>query len=82
MKVPPRGLATRIGPLRAPRIQPQGEATEGNEIVPTGGSDDIGDISWNVPTVVLSYPSNIQGGPGPTGRTRFPWQHRSRTKAS
>ena len=29
-----------------------------------GGSDDIGDISWNVPTVVLSYPSNISGTPG------------------
>jgi aminobenzoyl-glutamate utilization protein B len=29
-----------------------------------GGSDDIGDISWNVPTVTLSYPSNIPGTPG------------------
>jgi aminobenzoyl-glutamate utilization protein B len=29
-----------------------------------GGSDDIGDISWNVPTVTLSYPSNIPGLPG------------------
>jgi len=29
-----------------------------------GGSDDIGDISWNVPTVVLRFPSNIQAGPG------------------
>ena len=68
MKVPPRGLATRIGALRAPRAQPQGQtdgAGEDNAPVPTGGpSDDIGDISWNVPTVVLSYPSNIQGGPG------------------
>jgi len=64
MKVPQRGLATRIGPLRAPRAQPQADA-EGPDIGPTGGpSDDIGDISWNVPTVVLSYPSNIQGGPG------------------
>ncbi|MCX2480477.1 amidohydrolase [Pedobacter sp. MC2016-15] len=26
-----------------------------------GGSDDIGDISWNVPTIVLGYPSNISG---------------------
>jgi len=65
MKVPPRGLATRIAPLRAPRPQPQGDAPEGSDIGPTGGpSDDIGDISWNVPTVVLSYPSNMQGGPG------------------
>ncbi|HEX9513275.1 MAG TPA: peptidase dimerization domain-containing protein [Puia sp.] len=29
-----------------------------------GGSDDIADISWNVPTVVLQYPSNIPGLPG------------------
>ena len=29
-----------------------------------GGSDDIGDVSWNVPTVSLSYPSNIPGLPG------------------
>jgi len=29
-----------------------------------GGSDDIADISWNVPTVVLGYPSNIPGTPG------------------
>ena len=30
-----------------------------------GGSDDIGDISWNVPTVTLNYPANINAGPGP-----------------
>jgi aminobenzoyl-glutamate utilization protein B len=29
-----------------------------------GGSDDIGDISWTVPTVTLRYPSNIPGLPG------------------
>ncbi len=29
-----------------------------------GGSDDIADISWAVPTIVLSYPSNIPGLPG------------------
>jgi aminobenzoyl-glutamate utilization protein B len=28
------------------------------------GSDDIADIAWNVPTVVLRYPSNIPGTPG------------------
>ncbi len=46
---------------------PDGLATELNEIgtppeIPTsGGSDDIGDISWNVPTITLRYPSNIPG---------------------
>jgi len=29
-----------------------------------GGSDDIGDISWNVPTVTLRFPSNIPDLPG------------------
>ena len=29
-----------------------------------GGSDDIGDISWNVPTVTLNYPSNVPNLPG------------------
>ncbi|QHT71137.1 amidohydrolase [Rhodocytophaga rosea] len=28
------------------------------------GSDDIADISWNVPTVVLEFPSNMPGLPG------------------
>ncbi len=29
-----------------------------------GGSDDIGDVSWNLPTVTLRFPSNIPGLPG------------------
>jgi aminobenzoyl-glutamate utilization protein B len=29
-----------------------------------GGSDDIGDVSWVVPTVSLRYPANIPGLPG------------------
>jgi len=29
-----------------------------------GGSDDIADISWTVPTIVLRFPSNIPGLPG------------------
>lgn len=29
-----------------------------------GGSDDIGDIQWNTPSVTLSYPSNIPNLPG------------------
>jgi aminobenzoyl-glutamate utilization protein B len=29
-----------------------------------GGSDDIADVSWTVPTIVLNYPSNIPGLPG------------------
>jgi aminobenzoyl-glutamate utilization protein B len=29
-----------------------------------GGSDDIADISWNMPTIVLYYPANIPGTKG------------------
>ncbi|MFN8667950.1 MAG: amidohydrolase [Gemmatimonadaceae bacterium] len=54
MGVPDSGLATRIDSLAAPPP----------DAVVFGGSDDIGDISWNVPTITLSYPSNIPGTPG------------------
>src|SRR5437867_8362133 len=54
VKSPPAGLAEKIGELRPPLREPQG-----------GASDDIGDISWSVPTVTLRYPSNIPGLPGP-----------------
>ena len=65
LKVPVRGLPTKIQELRPPRNQNQDGEGEGMNIGPMGGgSDDIGDISWNVPTVTLRYPSNIQAGPG------------------
>jgi aminobenzoyl-glutamate utilization protein B len=58
MKVPEIGLAT--GPIGALR---------GREVIPDdekfgGPSDDIGDVTWNVPTASLSYPANFQAGPG------------------
>jgi aminobenzoyl-glutamate utilization protein B len=31
---------------------------------PGGPSDDIGDVSWTVPTAVLYYPANVEGLPG------------------
>ncbi len=66
LKVRESGLATKIQPIRAPRVQAQdGEEGGGDQNQPTGGgSDDIGDVSWVVPTVTLNYPSNIPGGPG------------------
>jgi aminobenzoyl-glutamate utilization protein B len=66
LKVPVRGLATKIGELRRPRAAAAAdEGGEGGGVGPTGGgSDDIGDVSWAVPTVTLNYPSNIPGGPG------------------
>ena len=57
LKVPEIGLATKFRPLRGREAIPDEEKRG-------GGSDDIGDISWNVPTVTLSYPANIQAGPG------------------
>jgi len=50
-----RGLSTEIGELDGPVDLSRSLG---------GGSDDIGDVSWNMPTVTLSYPSNIPGGPG------------------
>ena len=67
LKVKVTGLASKIPELKPPRSEEQTaeEGGEGGNIGPTGGgSDDIGDISWNVPTVTLRYPSNIPGGPG------------------
>jgi aminobenzoyl-glutamate utilization protein B len=34
------------------------------EVVMGGGSDDVGDISWNLPMVYLRYPANIPNLPG------------------
>lgn len=49
-KRPLQPLATKISPLREPVEQR----------VPTGGgSDDIGDVMWTVPTITIRYPSNI-----------------------
>ena len=63
--VPVRGLATKIQEMRPPRAEPEGGEDFGQPAGPTGGgSDDIGDVSWVVPTITLRYPSNIPGGPG------------------
>jgi aminobenzoyl-glutamate utilization protein B len=62
------GLPMKIPPMRPPRAAAaEGGEDEGfgGQSQPTGGgSDDIGDVSWVVPTVTLRYPSNIPGGPG------------------
>jgi len=53
LKVTERGLATELATLTGPGSEEGG-----------AGSDDIGDVSWNVPTVRLRYPSNIPNLPG------------------
>ena len=55
LKQPEVGLSTRLGALRG-GLDP--EQNMG------GPSDDIGDVSWTVPTVTLSYPANIPNLPG------------------
>lgn len=44
------GLATKLDTIGLPVVSPV-----------SGGSDDIGDISWKLPTVTLRFPSNIPG---------------------
>jgi aminobenzoyl-glutamate utilization protein B len=47
------GMPTKLDTLGLPVVEPI-----------SGGSDDIGDVSWVVPTVTLRFPSNIPGLPG------------------
>jgi aminobenzoyl-glutamate utilization protein B len=47
------GLALNVDSLSGP-----------SAVRTSGGSDDIGDVSWVVPTVTLRFPSNIPGLPG------------------
>jgi aminobenzoyl-glutamate utilization protein B len=80
LKVAVRGLSTRVPAGRGGRGGAAGgrggaggadAGADGDDAggrgapMPTGGgSDDIGDVSWAVPTVTLRYPANIPGGPG------------------
>jgi aminobenzoyl-glutamate utilization protein B len=50
LEVEERGLPTKLVGLRAPSGRPE-----------SSGSDDIGDVSWSVPTVTLRFPSNVDG---------------------
>jgi aminobenzoyl-glutamate utilization protein B len=56
----PDGLETELDDLSGPPEEPR-----------SGGSDDIGDISWQAPTVTLRFPSN----------TPLPWPRPSLTRA-
>jgi aminobenzoyl-glutamate utilization protein B len=47
------GLKLKVEPLKDPVKDQKG-----------GGSDDVGDISWNVPMTYLMYPANIPHLPG------------------
>ena len=47
------GLKEKVEPMEEPAKNPTG-----------GGSDDVGDISWNAPMVYMRYPANIPHTPG------------------
>ncbi|MCT2560226.1 amidohydrolase [Tsuneonella sp. YG55] len=47
------GLAVELKKLEPPLEEPK-----------SGGSDDIGDVSWTVPTITVRYPANIPDLPG------------------
>lgn len=47
------GLAAELEQIEVPLADPV-----------SGGSDDIGDVSWSAPTVLMRFPSNINGLPG------------------
>jgi aminobenzoyl-glutamate utilization protein B len=55
IKADVKGLELEVGKLEEPV---KDEDKRG------GGSDDIGDISWVVPTITLRYPANIPNLPG------------------
>ncbi|QNE32350.1 amidohydrolase [Sphingomonas sp. NBWT7] len=48
-----KGLDTALEPMKPPEAEPK-----------SGGSDDIGDVSWTKPTITIRYPSNIPELPG------------------
>jgi aminobenzoyl-glutamate utilization protein B len=54
-KFKPEPLPTEVAPLTKPEDRPNSMG---------GGSDDIGDIMWAVPTITVRYPSNIPGAIG------------------
>ncbi len=47
------GMPSKLDEFKAPDKEPR-----------SGGSDDIGDISWKVPTVTMRFPANVPGLPG------------------
>jgi aminobenzoyl-glutamate utilization protein B len=49
LKAKPEGLRTKVGELKPP-VE-----------FDSAGSDDIAEVSWNLPTVVLRFPGNIPG---------------------
>ncbi|HYP15526.1 MAG TPA: hypothetical protein VEQ63_16480 [Bryobacteraceae bacterium] len=66
MGAPTRGLAAKLLPERAGEGGEGGPSGEPGRAAAAGaaGSDDIAEVSWNVPTIQLRYPGNISGAIG------------------
>lgn len=65
MKAPKtEGLATKLDTMGLPSSVGMVNVMGRQMMSMGGGSDDIADVSWTVPTIVLNYPSNIPGLPG------------------
>jgi aminobenzoyl-glutamate utilization protein B len=58
------GLASKLDTISLPVASAPTRMMGGQMMSIGGGSDDIADISWSLPTIVLRYPSNIPGLPG------------------
>jgi aminobenzoyl-glutamate utilization protein B len=58
------GLATKLDTIGMPAATKPVMSMGRMTLTMAGGSDDIADISWSLPTVVLRYPSNIPDLPG------------------
>jgi aminobenzoyl-glutamate utilization protein B len=58
------GLATKLDTMGLPSSVGMVNVMGRQMMSMGGGSDDIADVSWTVPTIVLNYPSNIPGLPG------------------
>ncbi|MGH7577556.1 MAG: amidohydrolase [Longimicrobiales bacterium] len=59
-----RAVQAELGNDSTPGLRTEVDITLQGPARRSGGSDDIGDISWVVPTVTLRFPSNIPGLPG------------------
>ncbi len=64
LKSPERGLSDKPEDLLGFAPADPANTANPNTVLTGGASDDIGDVSWVVPTVTLRYPSNISGLPG------------------
>jgi aminobenzoyl-glutamate utilization protein B len=59
-----RELQRELGVAKVEPLPAKPKALEGPQPWKGGGTDDVGDISWNIPMVYMRYPANIPNLPG------------------